>query len=534
MDSNIGAITKFDVISFAKSILSEVGKVRAFANTTDDITQEGFTLSKESRINAFFRLIGLPMFVTVKKKDKESTTDDLKEGNNHITPGYSQSFSRKLSEYVIDNSKDVKTDLEKREMVLLKNEGDSGTDEMNNAMTNAIIFPIPLLANIPQEASGNSKQMKAEDIRGIYKRDVFKKLKPLMTSYVNGGIKPCKNELARPFLRDPEEQLVDSETMLPKPFIETVIRTRLVSCSGGGSAQQQENKQNFLDSLQQYLGDEDLSSIFTGNWKLFTNSDLLERFIVYRLVDSLTQLAAQWVELQKIQERLYTETTFKVVIKTTSSKQSPFGKRTEITADALMAEDSDLGKRLRDLRQKQVKQEALLSLLPTEDVVTNDKNSKIKNTKNVALATLVTPFVTLISSSLIQIQKQISDINDEIIKKGREVEGLRLQTEMMTGEFTGLSIVDVVIVIMALFMIDKKDLINLLDSDSVEEMKKDPILETALYDLGIDSPSTQDAKTAVSNLEKMVDQLYILLNIEIAKIKDRPSRNEKIYPKRTK
>jgi len=289
-----------------------------------------------------------------------------------------------------------------------------------------------------------------------------------------------------------------------------------------------------LDSLQQYLGDEDLSSIFTGNWKLFTNSDLLERFIVYRLVDSLTQLAAQWVELQKIQERLYTETTFKVVIKTTSSKQSPFGKRTEITADALMAEDSDLGKRLRDLRQKQVKQEALLSLLPTEDVVTNDKNSKIKNTKNVALATLVTPFVTLISSSLIQIQKQISDINDEIIKKGREVEGLRLQTEMMTGEFTGLSIVDVVIVIMALFMIDKKDLINLLDSDSVEEMKKDPILETALYDLGIDSPSTQDAKTAVSNLEKMVDQLYILLNIEIAKIKDRPSRNEKIYPKRTK
>jgi hypothetical protein len=532
MDSNIGAITKFDVISFAKSILSEVGKVRAFADTTDDITQEGFTLSKESKINAFFRLIGLPMFVTVKKKDKESTTSDLKEGNNHITPGYSQSFSRKLSEYVIDNSKDVKTDLEKREVVLLKKERDSGTNEMNEAMTNAISLPIPLLANVWQEIGGSSKQTAGGEIN--YKRDVFKKLKPLMTTYINGGVKPCKNELARPFLRDPEEQLVDSETMLPKPFIETVIRTRLVSCSGGGSAQQQENKQNFLDSLQQYLGDENLSSIFTGNWKLFTNSDLLERFIVYRLVDSLTQLAAQWVELQKIQERLHTETTFKVVIKTTSSKQSPFGKRTEITADALMAEESDLGKRLRDLRQKQIKQEALLSLLPTEDVVTDDKNSKIKNTKNVALATLVTPFVTLISSSLIQIQKQISDINDEIIKKGREVEGLRLQTEMMTGEFTGLSIVDVVIVIMALFMIDKKDLINLLDSDSVEEMKKDPILETALYDLGIDSPSTQDAKTAVSNLEKMVDQLYILLNIEIAKIKDRPSRNEKIYPKRTK
>jgi len=573
VDESAGAIAKFDVISFAKNILNEVGKIRSFRETTDSTTGKGFVVSAESNINAFFRLVGLPMLVTFKKKDKTKTSSgDLKEGDHYLTPGYSQTFSRKLSEYDIDNSKDVKKNLEGRESKLLENENNVGTNDMNNAMTGAILWPIPLLANIPQETNKSEAEMiaSAKDLKSVYKRDVFKKLKPLMTTYIKDGIKPFRNELARPFLRDPKEQLIDSETILTKPFIETVVRTRLVSCDGSGAAwaaasssaaatmagptaagsaaasaaameaasggSTQQNNENFLNSLKQYLNEEELNEIFKSNIEFFKNGDLLERFVVYRLIDSLTQLAKEWVEIQNIQERLFLETRFNIVIKTTSSKQSPFGKRTEITADAMMTEQSDLGIKLQNLRQKEVKQEALLSLLPTEDVVTDDKNLKIKNTQNVALAALVTPFVSLASNSLIQTRKQISELNNELIKKGQEIETQRLRTEMMTGEFTGLSVPDVVIVITALFMVSKKDLIGLLDANSIAEMRKDPILNSALDSLGIGSPDADvdTVKTALENLEKLVDQLYTFLNSEILKIKYKPSRNRKVSPRRDK
>jgi hypothetical protein len=527
-DASTGTITKFDVISFAKDILNEVDGVRAFSDAVDEDTKEGFALPAESRINAFFRLIGLPMFVTVKEKDNAGVTGELTEGDIHVTPGYSRSFSRTLSDYSIDNSADVKKDLVNREVTLLKGETNVGTKETNSAMTNAMTYLLPLTANVPD----SNKKISSQIGEGGITRTVFKKLKPLMTACISGGIRPIRNELARPFLRDAKEQLVDSETTLPKPFIETVIRTRLVSCAGGGSAQQQQNQNDFLTSLKEYVGEEQFSEIYETSPELFSSSDLLESFVVSRLVNSLSQLAGQWVEIQKIQQRINQQTKFQIVIKTTSSKQSPFGKRTSITADTLAPENSDIGKRLSDLRKKQVKQEALLSLLPTENVVTNDENQKIKNTKNVALAALVTPFSTLVSSSLVQIKKQISDIENDLVKKGQEIERLRLQIEMMTGEFTGLSVPDVVVVITALFMLDKKDLIMLLDTDSIIEMEKDPVLNSALSSLGIGTPDTADALAAVNNLEKLVDQLYAFLNNEVSKLKNRPTRNRKITKKR--
>jgi len=527
-DASTGTIAKFDVIAFAKNILDEVDRVRAFKDDVDEDTKEGFGLPTEPRINAFFRLIGLPMFVTIKEKD-DKIPSGLKEGDIHITPGYSRSVSRMLSDYDIDNAADVKKDLLNRQEALKRIEIGMGSKEMNANMTSAMTYLLPMAANIPDD----EKKMSSKVGEGDSTRTVFKKLKPLMTTYMAGGIRPIRNELARPFLRDAKEQLVDSETSLPKPFIETVIRTRLVSCAGGGSAQQQQNQQDFLSSLKEFVGEEQFSEIYKTNPDLFSDGDLLESFIVSRLVNSLSQLAKQWVEIQNVQQRINQQTKFQIVIKTTSSKRSPFGKRTSVTADTTLTENSDIGKRLNDLRRRQVKQEALLSLLPTEDMMTNDKNQKVKNTRNVAHTALVTPFATLVSSSLIQIKEEITSIESDLTKKGQEIEKLRLQIEMMTGEFTGLSVPDVVVVMAALFMVSKQDLIMLLDATSIAEMRKDPLLNSALDSLHIDTPDTADAVAAVWNLEKLVDQLYTFLNSEIAKIKNRPSRNRKITRKRT-
>ena len=60
----------FDVINFVKQILNEIEKIRSVGNVNpnDGFETMIFSSSKESRLNAFFRLVGLPSYVIRKRK----------------------------------------------------------------------------------------------------------------------------------------------------------------------------------------------------------------------------------------------------------------------------------------------------------------------------------------------------------------------------------------------------------------------------------------------------------------------------------
>ena len=98
--TDINTLSKFDVIKFAKDIINEVESVRAYRETTDDKTEQKNHTPIESKINAFFRLVGLPMFVTLESQtDKKTDRGDL-EGVRHLTPGF---YGATLDEYIIKN-----------------------------------------------------------------------------------------------------------------------------------------------------------------------------------------------------------------------------------------------------------------------------------------------------------------------------------------------------------------------------------------------------------------------------------------------
>ena len=82
--------------------------------------------------------------------------------------------------------------------------------------------------------------------------------------------------------------------------------------------------------------------------------------------------------------------------------------------------------------------------------------------------------------------------------------------EMMTGEFSGISILDVISVICALFMISKEDLLALFDSDAIENMKNESAsLKAAVENLESSKPSLE---TAISNLESSVEDVFYLFS----------------------
>ncbi len=53
MAGDINTLNKFDVIKFAKNIISEVEALRSFKTATDEVTTQRFNVPTESRLNTF-------------------------------------------------------------------------------------------------------------------------------------------------------------------------------------------------------------------------------------------------------------------------------------------------------------------------------------------------------------------------------------------------------------------------------------------------------------------------------------------------
>jgi hypothetical protein len=118
----------------------------------------------------------------------------------------------------------------------------------------------------------------------------------------------------------------------------------------------------------------------------------------------------------------------------------------------------------------------------------------------------------------------------KIKKNINSLEKLRLEIDMMTGEFTGLSVADVVIVIAALFIMDRNKLLNLLDKYTVDYMKSDKVLSSIVSGL---SPTAKSAMEAIQELEKVVNNLFTLFQKEVDVANNRKSQTRRLRSVRT-
>jgi hypothetical protein len=507
----------FDVIGFAKKIMSEVDGIRSFKKTSDDKTESQDQTYAESRLNAFFRLVGLPMFVELKVKNEKNADAKAKgfAGEKVLTPGFSRTVSPKLNSlYNINNSLQVThaQDAQFREIALVNMENAIGTQIIDDRMLAALKLPIPLCPNFIGELGGKKT------------RSVWKQLKPLVTTYLTDGVLPKRNELARPFLSEKNDDNVDSDTVLAKPFIETVIRIRLVEAGGGGNAANKQKNSDFQNSIKVGLGKDKngayiFDRVFSRYKKAFSETNIRETFILTKLLGALQILAKKWVKTKSRGVRLISEIESDIVIKTTSAKASPFGRRASVSTT--LTDDSKLSKQIKRESEKIAVEESYLSLLTSDDVAKSSSNTpKTSANRNISTSALNQPFIDIINNDLTQYKKNLSNLDKKKKKKAAELDKLRIELDMMTGEFSGLSVPDIIITMAALFLIDDKDLIGLLDKKTIGEINKDVVLKKALQLVG--DPS--NTALAVTNLGKVVDDLYTLLGININIATDRKNK----------
>lgn len=534
-NSETNTLSNFDIIEFAKSILNEVESIRSYVETIGDVTvngntsQQEFNIPVESRVNTFFRLIGLPMFITLEKKN-DKMVSNIKAGKQFINAGF---FGAKLDGFNIKNTDEnykfstskSSSELANRENFLNQIENSIGTEEMNNYMTAALRSSMPVIPN--------TKGSNGEIIgTGISERKVFKKLFPLVTSYKE--IYPKMNEVSRPFVTDINLQQITNTIPLKIPFIEVVARIRLVSCGNAQSKKEKDKIEETSEAAKIILGEEGYKKVSNDDSNIISSlngTGLLEQHIISKLMGSIKQLANKWTRLQTQQEALYEAVPYSISIKTTSSKRSIFGKRASVSADLLSKDTSKFAKQLKPLNEKIAIEEALLSILfPSNDII-KKTNGIITNNRSTSLSSLIDSFSQLLSSNLEQFRKQVKTIETNIKRKTQETERLRVQLEMMTGEFTGLSIIDVIAVIIGLFIIKKEHLVAMLDTFVKDDMKKDNVLKAALTSLN-NPDGIEAAENAIFELQKIVKWVFDLFNYEVKVIKYKKLRSGKTEKKK--
>jgi len=527
--SIVNAIGDFNVIEFAKKVLAEVDSIRSVAQDTDPETKKQYQYPVESRLNAFFRLIGLPMFVNIElPKGSDGVASGNLSGKRHLTPGY---YGSRLSPYIVRNSTSLGELAQKREAMLKEQQEEIGNSKMDEAMVKALRSAMPVTINYPSAKTDSdialavSKKNKI-DVGKESEREVYKALFPLVTTYMK--IQPMKNEVARPFLQLLQDQMPDSRTVLAKPFIETVARIRMISATNADD----ENELAKINAIEENLTSLGVDTLEL--WGIITSGSLntLEGFIVVKLLSSLHQLAKRWVKLRILQELFLSKTDFTIAVKTTSSKTTPFGKRAEPTATLTIKPESDRGEELQKLQKALLEEEAMLSLLPSEDSIYGT-NSRTATTKNTALMALTDPFTKLLSYNIEQIKTSIQKVENGIKNDTRGIESLRVELELMTGEFTGLSVPDVIAVITALFIIDEEYLVALLDTETKEEMKKDKRLKAAIEDLG-NPDGIEKATEAVNRLQSAVQFVFDSFNALVKQYEDRTKRSRQAQNRKRK
>lgn len=512
-DSNSGSPGSFDLIGLAKQVIYDVDGIRSLSNenSTNGQSNGGY---EESRVSAFFRLIGLPMFVNV---DPEKTSGTI------LNTGYGSYLSSKIENmesvgnvinFIPNNLNGI---LSLRETMYISEEN-STEESRSSAMSASLRTMVPLAPYLVNEKAYTIGQISPIY---IYDRNVFKMLFPLIPSYKK--INPSNRNVARPFSNNLE---IYRDESLRKPFIETVILIRFVFGQSSASDKGNKNYQEVLKTIQNSTNKEDYAKIQKSVGMMQSSEG--EEFIIGNIFNSLSQLAFRYLELQSQQEYLASlGGKFTVNLQTESSKDT-FGKKVSSIMSGDFDETSRIGSKLKESKQKLAKEQTRLLLL-TGDSSVSVPSDKTNNASNSLLSSL---FIDLLKKKGDTLEREIKNQEEDFKKLSVEADKLRVEIDLMTGEFCGLSMIDVIAVIASLFLIDEKNFFALLDKETKETMSKNAIFKNLKY-LGVSENEVGDAVNAVSELHKYVIFIYGYINSLIGSVNDRTKRNTTV-PKNQK
>lgn len=480
----------------------------------------------ESRLNAFLRILGFP--ATRNQDSLSSQNDKLQNFRQQLasSPNVDQSIidliveaerERLLSQdhtlNYFDPSWFEKLADDKIDVELTKRESALSKPENTEKSVNMVRDPLSIRASISKtEAKSRRPQ-----------------LFPLV---VNADIPvfPLNKRIAPIFYNG---DFVLNKSRLSRPFLEHVIYIRVKVFSGQQTALHESLKKN----IQAEVSSLDEASSIINN---LDNFNLISLQLTDKFIKVLKKSSQNYVKVKNQIKNIENKSDIILAPKQDPSEKSGEIKlskkeiqdilRGETSSDDSSSEDEEvitskaLDEKIERLFQEVNKLETFLSILPTQQIAKQDSARRIDEDiviNNISSDLFISEFTSLMFFELDALRNKLNEAKAERAKLIGHYENLKYSISQFTGESTGLSIFDIICTLFAIFTIDIKYLIGLLNDDAKNRLlsndsfyaisERDDTLETEkTINIIADGASSVTVGAAVLAIQEEIEKHFAL------------------------
>lgn len=514
-----------DIDKVYNDFIKEIDEIRSHTILSNlgsalDVDNSGIKLSEdsnpqESRCNAFYRLIGLPIISPNGGSynpgyDRDSNKSEDLNRKKSIAGEISRDLINFMNFRELDNvttnhlfslqniesSVLALSSLNIRRFVdpLSKGSGDPfSTIDPTYSLANENLFGAAIFASeLSLYVDEDGTQISPNSPALGYAKTRRHRLKPFMVNpIIDLTIRPAKNFICTPFVIDKSATLISNDVYVRRPFIEFVCRARFdgtnklntLTPAQQGVIDNIKNSESFKDSKI-------IQEINQGVGKVTETSQFINLFNIMRtMIDKL-----------KTSRNIIDETRSDFLWVPIPNKDGPeFGSTTR----AIVPNDPNISQvryeKDNEIVQKQSKKRF-------EEIT----RSVLANTK-VDIGNFSFQSIQIAPDNSEGLGNNNSNDLDQLLSKRNEQcnkanDALR-EIEIIMGEFSGLGLCDIIAIYGALWLIEKKELIGLLDDNAfnrmkkVKELKEDPALAERV-----------SATAAITAFENKVKELFELMD----------------------
>jgi hypothetical protein len=516
-------LLKADLDKLFSNFIKPIDALRSHFNALVSGSQELNTPQyQESRLNAYYRMIGFPIVST--------------DGSSFYSPGFDPNLNTDTSsastyQSIADSIKNdhdfVSHQLNPREKVFKTyRKVFSDDDNVAKAIMLGSLFP----RSFEKQFSGtgplefDKDQVQTIDERNdtvglFYGTDLLSlnifdnqkvlnllssnhPLKPFVVDpRIDGSIRPIRNRICAPFLKDKSQTKIfqssngSSENLL-RPFIERVISVRFntknVTTNPG-----KDLIASVIDTITNNgaITDSDLISITSNSLGALHNSELIVFNNYFKILRSIiTRLSTSIKRVEYIRSKI----NFQPVPDPKNGPESGISGGNKL--DALDPKDTNNLKIENDivfLTQKKIIDELSLSLDAGLQGIVDSGDFTFSNLDDSVFS--ITKSVQKSYDSNI---KKLTKIRNQLGNEG--IEELK-NIEIIMGEYSGIGLLDIIAIQSALWVMDPGKLLGLIDDRAFARAKK---FRSNLTFSGVSRSSVIDALT---DFEEKLKNIYLLM-----------------------
>jgi len=482
-------------------------------SSIDDILSDSDVITtayQESRCSAFYRMVGFPVV------DK-----DLK----FYSPGFDPTLNR--NEDLLENNikiannmaPNLKTILNQREAIFVKNKNLLAKQDINSISASiASIYVRPFDLQIknpdkPFDIDFKDQVFKISN-RTLIKTTYFQDLSnditfpidqsvhpiaPFMADpRIDFTVMPTKNRITVPFPLDAADTRINggsNQINLKRPYIEKVITTRLNNRNVFNDSTIDQSVQSNLDSVLSDI--QELSAIKDPKFddiksNIAKNLYGSEVFTLTKYLNMMTDI----IDILCKSIELINNTRNKINWMPVPSDR--YGLEQDITnKEPTIADDlrnSQIDRDIIELTNKKIVHE--FNLVGNTD--TDVGGFAFSNLDDIVLGDF--------KSTTSYFDNQIDSLNNQRKNLYKKANDALRTVEIITGEFSGLGLIDILAIQAALWSISIESLVGLIDKRAFDRMSNIPYLQQA-----VQSTARNDITTSMQEFGRKLSDIYTLL-----------------------